>query len=121
VLTDRPRCVWGAQALYLGVLAAMVYGANAFAAIAYAPWYALAIHVVSWIMQFYGHGVYEKRKPALLDSLHQALTLAPLFVWLELLFSLGYNPAMAKKIDEDAKKAIAAWRKETTAGKSKAK
>ncbi len=31
---------------------------------------------------------------ALLDSLGQALSLAPLFVWLELLFLLGYRPAL---------------------------
>ena len=51
----------------------------------------------------------------------QALTLAPLFVWLELLFSLGYNPKMAKKIDQDAKKAIAEWRNSTGAGAKKTK
>jgi uncharacterized membrane protein YGL010W len=27
------------------------------------------IHVGSWIAQFYGHGVHEKRAPALLDNL----------------------------------------------------
>lgn len=31
--------------------------------------YALALHVVCWIAQFYGHGVHEKRSPALLDNL----------------------------------------------------
>ena len=92
-----------------------MWGANTFAAIENAPYYALGIHVFSWLMQFYGHGAFEKRSPALLDSLVQALTLAPLFVWLELLFVLGYKPAMAKKIDTDAKASIAAWR----AGKAK--
>ena len=28
---------------------------------------ALAVHILSWIAQFYGHGVHEKRKPALFD------------------------------------------------------
>ena len=104
--------------MYLPFLTFLVYGANKFAAIEYAPWFALGIHVVSWCMQFYGHGVYEKRKPALLDSLVQSLVLAPLFVWLELLFSLGYNPKMAKKIDADAKKAIAEWKKSTASKKN---
>ena len=32
---------------------------------------ALAIHVTAWILQFIGHGVFEGRAPALLDSLDQ--------------------------------------------------
>ena len=44
---------------------------------------ALAIHVTAWILQFVGHGVFEGRAPALLDSLDQALITAPLFVLLE--------------------------------------
>ena len=44
---------------------------------------ALAIHVTAWILQFIGHGVFEGRAPALLDSLDQALITAPLFVLLE--------------------------------------
>lgn len=51
---------------------------------------ALGVHVVSWILQFVGHGKYEGRKPALLDNLVQALFLAPLFVWYEVLFKLGF-------------------------------
>lgn len=30
---------------------------------------ALGVHIVSWIAQFYGHGVHEGRAPALLDNL----------------------------------------------------
>ena len=44
---------------------------------------ALAIHVTAWVLQFAGHGVFEGRAPALLDSLDQALITAPLFVLLE--------------------------------------
>ncbi len=32
---------------------------------------ALVIHVFGWILQFIGHGVFEGRAPALLDSLDQ--------------------------------------------------
>jgi uncharacterized membrane protein YGL010W len=32
---------------------------------------AVIIHVVAWIAQFYGHGVHEKRSPALIDNLFQ--------------------------------------------------
>jgi len=31
--------------------------------------YATAVHVFAWVMQFIGHGVFEKRAPALLDNL----------------------------------------------------
>lgn len=51
----------------------------------YKKW-VLIVHVVAWILQFVGHGVFEsnwffniERKPALLDNLSQILN-APLFV-----------------------------------------
>lgn len=54
--------------------------------------WALVVHVFSWIVQIViGHMYYERRKPALMDSLFQSLLLAPLFVWFELLFFLGYR------------------------------
>ena len=31
--------------------------------------YAIGLHVVCWLAQFYGHGVHEGRAPALLDNL----------------------------------------------------
>eukprot|EP01013_Petalomonas_cantuscygni_P009645 TRINITY_DN22521_c0_g1_i1.p2 TRINITY_DN22521_c0_g1~~TRINITY_DN22521_c0_g1_i1.p2 ORF type:complete len:199 (+),score=26.67 TRINITY_DN22521_c0_g1_i1:69-665(+) len=49
------------------------------------------LHVVSWAAQvIIGHGIFEKRKPALVDSLVQAFALAPLFVWVEVLFFCGF-------------------------------
>ncbi|EIM19506.1 DUF962-domain-containing protein [Wallemia mellicola CBS 633.66] len=48
------------------------------------------IHIISWIAQFYGHAKHEKRAPALLDNVAGAVFLAPLFVHIENLFSLGY-------------------------------
>lgn len=54
--------------------------------------WALAAHLFSWMVQIViGHMYYEHRKPALMDSLFQSLLLAPLFVWFELLFLLGYK------------------------------
>ena len=62
---------------------------------------ALYLHMVSWVMQFIGHGVAEGRSPALLDNIlggafhcdhvlyymssrsHPAALLAPFFVHLE--------------------------------------
>lgn len=61
---------------------------------------AIALHVVSWILQFVGHGKYEGRKPALLDNLMQALFLAPLFVWYEILFKLGFYKQLKREVEE---------------------
>lgn len=60
---------------------------------------AIALHVGSWILQFVGHGRYEGRKPALLDNLVQALFLAPLFVWYEILFKLGFYKQLKSDVE----------------------
>jgi uncharacterized membrane protein YGL010W len=60
---------------------------------------AVAVHVVSWIAQFVGHGKFEGRKPALLDNLVQALFLAPLFVWYEVLFKMGFYKGLQREVD----------------------
>ncbi|KAJ8772973.1 hypothetical protein K2173_028150 [Erythroxylum novogranatense] len=53
----------------------------------------LAAQLFCWIGQFIGHGVFERRAPALLDNLAQALLTAPFFVLLEVLQkSFGYEP-----------------------------
>lgn len=44
--------------------------------------------------------VFEKRAPALTDSFFQSLMLAPLFVWFEVLFLLGYRPALRARLQE---------------------
>jgi uncharacterized membrane protein YGL010W len=61
--------------------------------------WALGIHVFSWIAQFVGHGKFEGRAPALLDNLVQALFLAPFFVWMEILFMVGYRPELKRRLD----------------------
>jgi uncharacterized membrane protein YGL010W len=63
--------------------------------------WALLLHIFSWIVQIgIGHMYYEQRKPALLDSLFQSLLLAPLFVWFELLFFLGYRRDLYNNISD---------------------
>ncbi|KAK9935123.1 hypothetical protein M0R45_022237 [Rubus argutus] len=53
----------------------------------------LVAQIVCWTGQFIGHGVFEKRAPALLDNLAQAFIMAPFFVLLEALQSFfGYEP-----------------------------
>lgn len=72
--------------------------------------WAIAIHIFSWIAQFVGHGVYEGRAPALLDNLVQAILLAPFFVWMEILFMLGYRPELKSRIDKAISKQISEFR-----------
>lgn len=73
---------------------------------------ALVLEVVCWIAQFVGHGKFEGRAPALLDNLLQAFVLAPFFVWMEVLFSLGYRPELKARVEKDVEKAIAKFEKE---------
>jgi len=71
---------------------------------------ALAIWTLSWIMQFIGHGHFEKRKPALIDNLFQSIVLAVFFVWIEALFFLGYRPKLANSIHLKISSAVAQFR-----------
>lgn len=59
----------------------------------------LGLWIFSWIAQFVGHGVFEKRAPALLNNLPQSLHAAVFFVWLEILFKCGYKPALLRKLN----------------------
>lgn len=58
------------------------------------------IFVFAWILQFMGHGIWEGRKPALLDSLTQAFVMAPLFVFMEMLFMCGWRKAFQREIED---------------------
>ncbi|XP_022135211.1 uncharacterized endoplasmic reticulum membrane protein C16E8.02 isoform X2 [Momordica charantia] len=70
----------------------------------------LAAQLFCWTNQFIGHGVFEKRAPALLDNLAQAFLMAPFFVFLEVLQNLfryepypGFNASVQAKIKEEIK------------------
>jgi 2-hydroxy fatty acid dioxygenase len=56
----------------------------------------------------------------LLDNLFQAIFLAPLFVWLELLFMLGYRSELKARVDKAVEAAIAKWKSEKAAKNGKA-
>lgn len=79
--------------------------------------WAIGIHVFSWVAQFVGHGKFEGRAPALLDNLFQAIFLAPLFVWLEILFALGYRPELQSRIDKLVEQDVAKFRADRDAKK----
>lgn len=64
--------------------------------------WAVGLHVLGWFMQIVpGHIVYEKRRAALMDGFIEAFLTAPLFVWLDLLFALGYRPKLKEEIDRE--------------------
>lgn len=73
--------------------------------------YALGFFVLGWYMQIHpGHLVLEKRKPALVDGFVQAFATAPLFVWMELLFRLGYRPELKRDVEDEVRARLAVLR-----------
>jgi uncharacterized membrane protein YGL010W len=79
---------------------------------------ALGSHIVAWIAQFIGHGAFEGRAPALIDNLVQAVFLAPLFVWLEVLFMLGYRPELQTRVEKRVQQEIAKFKAASKNGKA---
>ena len=76
----------------------------------FAAFYAGLVHVFCWYAQIHpGHGIYEGRKPALLDSALQSFLDAPLFVWYEVAFACGYDPALKQELDAAVANRHAAW------------
>lgn len=108
----------------IGVIASfwlfgLLYGANQFSKLSpsqlgsYSPHLvAGGIHILSWIFQIckfltisfsystVGHQVFEKRAPAFTKDPIQALVLAPLFVFCESLFALGFFPKTAARLEK---------------------
>ncbi|KAI5865006.1 DUF962-domain-containing protein [Durotheca rogersii] len=80
---------------------------------------AIAVHVICWLLQFVGHGVFERRAPALLDNLVQAVFLAPLFVWLELLFKFGYRRELRDRVGKAIQVEIAKFKQRKSNGAPK--
>ena len=77
---------------------------------AIANYWAVGIFMSSWVAQFIGHGVFEGRAPAVLDNLIQALVLAPFFVWMEILFFIGYRPELKSRVDYAVEKEVERYR-----------
>jgi len=57
----------------------------------------IGLQLISWTMQFIGHGLFEGRRPAISDNILHAVA-APFFVTMEVMFSLGYKPAMRTEV-----------------------
>jgi len=107
-----------ATALYVPQMTLSLLTATAFAHTNDALKYAAALHVSSWIAQFIGHYGPEGRSPALLDNIIGAVVLAPFFVHLEVLFALGYKPALHKEINNSISMEIARINKAKRAAKA---
>lgn len=93
--------------LLLGVLtsaanAVLIAAAQPLAALPDGQWLAwgVGLFVVGWVFQFIGHR-YEGRKPAFLDDL-VGLLVGPLFVVMEAMFAVGWNPALQAAITAQA-------------------
>ena len=111
VLLDPPMGL-----AYCPLLAGMAWGSLKFVEeVEDASQLALGLWVFCWLIQFVGHGVFEQRAPALLDSFAQALLLAPLFVGVELLFMLGLRKDLHEDMHAIAMKDIMAFRKQQSA------
>ncbi|TPX34911.1 hypothetical protein SmJEL517_g02608 [Synchytrium microbalum] len=101
-----------AGTLYAPILLGMCRAANVFLQTnPKANSIAALLHVASWVAQFAGHFLAEGRAPALFDNLLQSLVLAVFFVWVELLFMLGYRPDLRKRLEAKIKKDIEAYKK----------
>lgn len=64
--------------------------------------FAIFLHIISWLAQFYGHKAHEHRAPALLDNLLQALVLAPYFVSFEVAFWMGLRTDIKEHMEKGA-------------------
>ncbi|KAF8511170.1 DUF962-domain-containing protein [Gautieria morchelliformis] len=101
-----------AALLFLPAFSTMLLSADPIAATAYGTKLAAWLQALSWVAQFAGHGLAEKRAPALLDNILGAFVLAPFFVHLEVLFALGYRPQFRREIANGVGVELAKFRKE---------
>ncbi|CCH60209.1 hypothetical protein TBLA_0C04090 [Henningerozyma blattae CBS 6284] len=61
----------------------------------------LIIFGLSWIFQFIGPGIFEKRKPALVDNVIQSLVMAPYFILFEAIFICGGYQSLRRQLPQD--------------------
>ncbi|GET92976.1 hypothetical protein, unknown function [Leishmania tarentolae] len=67
----------------------------------------IGIHVLSWAAQIVGHKFIEGRQPAFMEDPLQAIHAAVFFVWLEVLFFLGYRPSMKAELEKMIEERVA--------------
>jgi uncharacterized membrane protein YGL010W len=92
----------------LAVNAALLYLADRVSILPVATgvvWF-LVFFAGGWVIQLIGH-VWEGRKPALVDNFFQ-IFVAPIFLAAEVLFALGYKPALHAAVQKRAREMRAA-------------
>lgn len=57
----------------------------------------LLFFIGGWVFQLIGHGVFEKRRPALTDNLFQ-LVIGPIFMVAEVYFLLGFKKGLQAEV-----------------------
>ena len=78
----------------------------------------LSIHIFAWIIQFIGHGIFEKRAPALCDNIFLIFN-APFFVTVEVLKDFGWKKEEFVIIDKIINNKIEIFRKKKSMKKIK--
>lgn len=79
--------------------------------------WALALHAAGWVLQIFpGHVLFERRRPALVDSFWQALATAPLFVFVEVMFAAGWNKGLRREVAQGVEAALRAHRRKGGGG-----
>lgn len=101
-----------AAALLAPMLLFLTYTANVFAIkTEYRLDIPIGLQLVGWSSQICGHLLLEERRvPAITENFVQSIIIAPFFVFVEMLFVIGYRPALQKRIVEKTKNAMACWR-----------
>lgn len=82
--------------LYAPLIAAMHYAGTQL--LADKPTLAISLHLLGWTAQILAHKFFEKNRPAFLENVAQSLHAAVFFVWLEVLFALGYKPTLFREL-----------------------
>lgn len=67
----------------------------------------IGVHLFGWASQIFAHKVCEGRAPAFLEDPLQAVHSAVFFVWLEVLYALGYRPKQKEELDALIRERIA--------------
>ncbi len=67
--------------------------------------------LIGWISQIFSHFYFERRRPAVFDSIFQSIFLAPMFVWVETLFELGFLPELREETQRRVQERLRAEKK----------
>jgi len=113
IIFDQKAGTFAAFVLFLCLVTSRKFFLTAESNYGYPAWaIALAIHIAGWVAEFFGHGHFEGRSPALLDNLLQAFLMAPFFVLLEVLFMFGYRKDFHQKVERIVMKNVAQFKQQ---------